>query len=81
MTYLAGDTALEEHRRVVVNELELLQDLDALLVVRDELQVLVRDRELQVSDVRLQQLLAVRVQVLRGSVSTQQTDAVVATCD
>lgn len=39
--YLAGDTAFEEHRRVVVDELELLQDLDALLVVRDELQVLV----------------------------------------
>lgn len=80
-TDLAGDAALEEHGGVVVDKLELFQDFDALLVVRDKLQVLIRDGELQVCDIRLQQLLAVRVQVLRGKVSTGQTVAVAAKCD
>ena len=47
MTHLAGDTALEQHGRVGVDEVEVLQDLDALLVLWQQLEVLLRDSESQ----------------------------------
>lgn len=45
--YLASDTSLQEDGRVVVNELQLLQHVHSLLVVRYKLEILIRQRHLQ----------------------------------
>ena len=61
---LARDTAFEEHCRVLVDELELLEHVDALLVVGDELEVLVGDRQLEECDVGAEDLLTMQNLVL-----------------
>ena len=51
---LACDTALQEHGGVVVDELELLENCDALLIVREKLQILIRYHLLELVDILLQ---------------------------
>ena len=64
MADLTRHAALEEHRRVVVDELELLEDLDTLLVVGKELEVLVRYREFEVRDILLEDFLSMNDEIL-----------------
>lgn len=55
-THLAGHSSLEKNSRGVIQELELFQHLDSLLIVGDELQVLIRDRKLELGDVTMENL-------------------------
>ena len=52
-------TALEQDSRVVVDELELLENLNSLLVVGNQLEVLIRDSQLQLSKISTEDLLPI----------------------
>jgi hypothetical protein len=41
--YLTSHATLQQHRRVLVDELQLLQNVDSLLVVREKLEVLLAE--------------------------------------
>ena len=56
---LACDTALQEHGGVVVDELELFENLNSLLVVGNQLEVLIRDSQLQLSKISTEDLLPI----------------------
>ena len=43
-THLARDAAFEQDSRVLVDELQLLEHLDPLLIVRKQLEVLLAER-------------------------------------
>jgi hypothetical protein len=47
MTHLAGHSTLEEDGRVVIDELKLLEDIDSGIVVGQEFQILIGEREFQ----------------------------------
>ena len=63
-TNFASDTTLELYGGIVVDELEVLQDLYALLIVGDKLEILIRYGQFEVGDVRSQNLFGVYSGVL-----------------
>jgi hypothetical protein len=73
-TNLAGNPALELNRRIVVDEFEFLKYGDALFVVGDEFQILVRDGHFEAGDIRTQKFIRVDDVVLQAkdSASSQQ---------
>ena len=49
-TNLTCDSALQRDRGICLEKFELLQNLNTLLVVRDQLEILVRNRQLEICD-------------------------------
>lgn len=47
MTHLASDSTFEQHRGVVVDELELLEDIHSRVIIRQQLQVLIGKSQLK----------------------------------
>ena len=58
-TYLASYSTFEQDGRIVVDELELLENLNSLLVVGDQLEVRIRDSQLQLSKISTEDLLPI----------------------
>lgn len=58
-THLASNPPLQKHRRVLIDKLELLQHLYPLLVVRQQLEILVRDGQTELGNLVLEDLLGV----------------------
>ena len=62
--YLACNTAFKQHGCILVDELQIFQDLYALLIIRKQFQILIRNRQFQCGNVRSKYLLSVQNAIL-----------------
>jgi hypothetical protein len=64
--HLASHSALEQHRRILIDEMQPFEHLHPALIIRKQLEVLVRERELELGQGGFDGLSLVEGFVLRG---------------